>query len=180
MTLVGSSVLLAQNMPAPAPGPGMRDRGDREARVKARCEDRYARETGRIAYVETRLNLTEAQRPLFGRWKDVQLTIAKRHAAECGQLATRVNDERPARPGPVERMDRQETMLKQRVADLDAEKPAFAALYNALSPDQRTSLSQRHGGFDPGTANGQGRGIEQGPRGRTGGNLRPPPPPPPQ
>jgi hypothetical protein len=46
----------------------------------------------------------------------------------------------------VDRMSREEDMLKRRVADLDAERPALAALYAALTPTQREALSpHRHG-----------------------------------
>jgi hypothetical protein len=187
MTLVGSSALLAQNMPAPAQP--TRDRGDRDGRMKARCQDNYARETGRIAYIETRLNLTATQRPLFGRWKDVQLTIAKRHADECGQRMTRGSAERPdqasgqrsgQRSDPVARMDRQEAMLKQRLADLDAQKPVFAALYNGLSAEQRESFRPGRDDFGPGPGRGldAGRGPGRGPRGPMNDDRPPPPPPP--
>ncbi|HWF63848.1 MAG TPA: hypothetical protein VN685_04475, partial [Rhizomicrobium sp.] len=75
---------------------------------------------------------------LFARWKDVRLDIAKRRAADCN---THLDAADRDRADPVARMTREEETLKQRIADLDAERPAFAALYSALAPDQRLSLS---------------------------------------
>jgi hypothetical protein len=37
-------------------------------------------------------------------------------------------------------MGREEDRLKQRLADIEAERPAMEALYNALSPQQRIQL----------------------------------------
>ncbi len=108
------------------------------AHAKQMCEDRYAREAGRIAYLEARLSLTQPEQPLFARWKTVKLDIAKRRAADCGQqIAGR--DRKTATP--VERMSREQDMLKKRLADLDAERPVLAALYDALTPKQREALS---------------------------------------
>ena len=43
-------------------------------------------------------------------------------------------------PSPVERMTREETMLKERLANLDAERPSLEAFYNALSPAQKIAF----------------------------------------
>jgi hypothetical protein len=99
------------------------------------CDDNYASEVGHMAYLETRLRLTNAEQPLFARWKDVRLDIAKRRAADCSAHASGQDH-----ADPVARMNREEEMLKQRVADLDAERPAFSTLYRALAPEQRQSL----------------------------------------
>jgi len=142
VALVAPGTMLAQN--SPAPGREMRDMrlpADMAAHMKRMCEDHYAREVGRMAYLETRLKLTPAEQPLFARWKDVSLDIAKRRSADCGQ---RVAQRDRKEPSLVDRMGREEEMLKKRLADLDAERPVLAALYNALSPDQREDLSPHH------------------------------------
>ena len=41
-----------------------------------------------LAYLETSLQLTATERPLFQRWKDAKLNIAHRHADTCAQRAT--------------------------------------------------------------------------------------------
>lgn len=142
VALVAPGTMLAQNTQSPSGARGMRmpDAAEMASRMKQMCEDHYAREVGRMAYLETRLSLTQAQQPLFARWKTVKLDTAKRHTADCGQDVAR-----EARSGeasnPVERMGREQDMLKKRLADLDAEHPVLAALYNALSPSQRETLS---------------------------------------
>jgi hypothetical protein len=149
VALVGPGTMMAQNTPQAPGGRDMRDMhvpgpAEMAAHMKQMCEDHYAREVGRMAYLETRLNLTASEQPLFARWKDVELDIAKRDSADCGQRVTRADrfKDRQAR-SPVDRMSREEDMLKKRLADLDAERPVLAALYNALSPEQREALSPR-------------------------------------
>lgn len=196
-------MMLAQANPAPPvrrafnrPAPG-----DIAQRMKDMCQDRIARETGRLAYLETRLQLTAAEQPLFTRWKDATLTVARRHADQCNQRVsqrpapqsqTSQNQNAPrTRPNPAERMTREEDQLKQRLADIQTERPAMEALYNALSPTQKTELAR---------AGQNDRGRNQGPmsrrsrfadaRGAMGGPLRgpgprgpqggPPPGPPPE
>lgn len=145
VTMVSPGTMLAQNLPnTPAPR-GMRNMpspADITQRRKARCEDGYARQAGRMAFLEAKLGLTPAQEPLFTAFKSVQLGIARRHADECSERAA---DQRRRDASPIDHMARSEDMLKGRIADLDQERPAFVALYNALTPDQREALSpHRH------------------------------------
>ena len=169
VALVAPGTVLAQNGPAPSREMRMPNAGDLAANMKRMCDDRYAREVGRLAYTEARLKLTSAQQPLFARWKDVSLDIAKRRSADCGQ---RVSERDRKEHTIVDRMGREEEMLKRRIADLEAERPALGALYNALSPQQREALSPR------------GRMMAGGmmDRGRFGPPVdmgdHPPPPPP--
>src|ERR1700759_4303721 len=88
VALVTPGTMLAQNSPATPGGHEMRMPPDMAAHMKRMCEDRYAREAGRMAYLEARLKLTSAQQPLFARWKDVSLDIAKRRSVDCGQHVT--------------------------------------------------------------------------------------------
>ncbi|MGH6827641.1 MAG: Spy/CpxP family protein refolding chaperone [Rhizomicrobium sp.] len=139
MALVGSSALLAQNAPLAGQSQGLRS--DMTAPLtRDFCQDRHAREAGRLAYMETRLALTEAQRPLFDRWKQVMLDAAQRRAADCGQRAALQGQNRA---DPVARMSREEATLKGRIADLDAERPVFAAFYQSLTAGQRDLLQPR-------------------------------------
>ena len=143
VALVAPGTILAQNSPAPPGAREMRMPPDMAQNMKRMCEDDYAREAGRMAYVEARLKLTSAQQPLFARWKDVSLDIAKRRSADCAQ---RVMQRDRKEPSVVDRMGREEDMLKRRIADLDAERPVLGALYTALSTEQREALSpgRRH------------------------------------
>lgn len=137
VALLGADALLAQNLPDASPASDMGEATGFGPNLKQFCDDRYAGEVGRMAYLEARLQLSDSEQPLFGRWKDVRLDIAKRRAADCN---TRIAGADQDRADPVTRMSRQETMLKQRIADIDTERPVFAALYAVLTPEQRTAL----------------------------------------
>jgi hypothetical protein len=101
------------------------------------CKDMYAHKVGDMAFLETKLSLTSAQAPLFARWKDASLDIARRHEGDC---TTRM---RPAQHASiVDRMTMEEKMLKVRLADIDAERPALAALYGALTPSQKEDFGR--------------------------------------
>lgn len=147
MMLAAPDIMLAQNTETPPAPPSTGrirrpDPADMAARHKAWCEDHYARAVGRLAYLETRLNLAGSQQSLFSAWRAVKLDIAKRNADACAQ---RDMSQFRQQMSPVDRMARMEDRLKKRLADLDAERPAFAALYNALSPDQQKALTpHRH------------------------------------
>jgi hypothetical protein len=177
-------VMLAQNTEMPAANMGRMHRfnpADMAARHKQRCEDGYARSVGRMAYLEARLNLTGSQQSLFSAWRSVKLDIAKRHADTCAQRdVSQVGKE----VSPVDRMARMEDRLKKRIADLDAERPAFAALYSALSPDQQKALTPHRHGMMHGRHGMRGHGMMgQGmmrPRTMSPGpmNGQPPAPPP--
>ena len=93
---------------------------DFAAHMKQMCNDGYARQTAQLAYLETSLQLTAAERPLFQRWRDAKLGIARRHADDCAQRtaaaraarrSARRRRQSPAsagreRPSPADRMAR--------------------------------------------------------------------------
>jgi len=182
VALVAPGAMLAENAPAPSADRNMRMPSSAEitAQFKQMCEDHYAQEAGRMAYLEARLGLSQPEQPLFARWKGAKLDIAKKRAADCSQNASRLDRKIST---PVERMSREQDMLRKRLADLDAERPALAALYDALTPKQRETFSGDHrmmagGGMDRGMMR---REIMLRPDMRPG-QLEPgdhPPPPPP-
>src|SRR5262249_9133100 len=101
----------------------------------------YAHEAGDLTYLQTRLQLTASQQSAFQRWQQAKLSIAKREADNCAQrLAPERARAQGQMPSPGDMMGRQEDRLKQRLADIETERPALDALYNALSPQQRTEL----------------------------------------
>lgn len=115
------------------------------ARIGMLCQDMYARQVGDLAYLGARLNLTAAQTPLFDRWKQVQLDAAKRRQGECAaQIADRGKRLKQTQPPTMlDQMTREQQMLKTRLADLDAERPALEALYASLSAAQKRQLHPR-------------------------------------
>jgi hypothetical protein len=159
--------LVAQNLPDTPPAPGKGMSGDFTPNPRQICDDRYAGEVGRMAYLEARLHLGDSQQPLFARWKEVRLDIAKRRAADCSVHGFLPGQEQA---DPVERMKTEEDMLRQRAADLAAERPVFAALYAAMAPDQRQTLAP------PRPMMARDHGPMPPPRAM--GGLPPPPPPP--
>jgi hypothetical protein len=107
------------------------------------CQDQLARQSGQLAYLETKLDLTAAQQPLFQRWKEARLGIARHHADQCAQRPERqaqASRGQPNTAGPADRLAREEDRLKQRLADIEAERPALEAFTNALSPEQKMEL----------------------------------------
>ena len=80
-------VMMAQSDTAPPARRGFTRPApaDMAARMKQMCDDQVARETGRLAYLETRLDLTSSEQPLFQRWKDAVLGVSRRHTDQCNQ-----------------------------------------------------------------------------------------------
>jgi hypothetical protein len=129
---------------APGAMPGMDMPMDKMAghgAMRARmCKDMVARQTGELAYLESKLALTPAQAPLYARWKGVMLDIAQKHQGECAQMP--MMHKGGTRPDMLEGMAMEEKMLKIRLADLQTERPTLSALFAALTPEQKSELGQ--------------------------------------
>ncbi len=103
------------------------------------CQDAYAHQVGDMAYLETRLSLTSAQQASFDRWKSARLDVAKRGRSRLRHPRFSPAGANPA--SPMDGMAREEDMLKRRLADLQAERPALAAFYNSLTDTQKAVLT---------------------------------------
>jgi hypothetical protein len=184
-------MMLAQNQapatpgldgaPPPRMGRGMMRDGERGQL----CENMYARKAGELAFLETKLQLTSAQQPLFARWKDISMDLAKRHEGDCTSLMERARAGQ--RPDMMERLSREEDRLKTRLADIQAERPSLSALYASLNPTQKEEFGRAAMRAMGGRARmamgmmGRGRAPEMGRRFGRGPAGEPPlPPPPPQ
>jgi hypothetical protein len=177
----------------------MRNRAARRAQF---CKDIYARKVGEMAFLEAKLSLTGGQQPLFDRWKQVSLDVAKQRQGDCANGEGRKPGQRP---NVVDRLDREEAMLKKRLANIDAEKPSLSAFYDSLTAEQKQEFTRTAmhgmedrmhmmmgmmGGPRPGMGGRMGRGPMGGPPGPMGpgpmgpGPMGPmgvaPPPPPAQ
>jgi hypothetical protein len=133
-----ASVAVAQMPPAGGRAPARTPPTAEQiaARRTAICTDMAARGAARIAYLETKLNLTSAQKPLFERWKaSVQGEQAARQA-DCAKPRP-ARDANAPRPTLAERNQRMEDGLKNRLATLEKTRPAQEALDNALTADQK-------------------------------------------
>ena len=141
LALVAQDTLIGGDTAAPTPEGGaspdmMADHAAHQAQF---CKDMYARKVGELAFVEARLSLTSAQQPLFDRWKQASLDVAKAHEGDC----TGHEKHKPGeRPSVVDRMNTEESMLKKRLADIDAEKPSLTAFYASLSVQQKQEFGR--------------------------------------
>ena len=99
-----------------------------------RCIDRLAWRAARAAYVETKLDLTADQRPLWNKLQNIAQSEQQKERQLCQQL----------KPGEqsslLDRMDRAEGFLTARLDALKEAKPAVQALYHALTPQQQAIM----------------------------------------
>lgn len=118
-------------------GPPRGQEMDRERQPS--CSDITADKTEEMRWLESRLSLTATQAPLFSRWRQVAMDIARRNQGEC--IAYQRNANRP--PSLLEGIAEEETMLRARLADLQAERPVLEAFYRSLTPGQRDQLERQ-------------------------------------
>jgi hypothetical protein len=106
------------------------------------CKDIYAHKVGEMAFLEAKLSLNPSQEPLFDQWKQASLDIAKQRESDC----TAHQPHKPGqRPSVVDRLTMEETMLKKRLANIEAIRPALSAFYASLTPAQKEEFG--HGGM---------------------------------
>ena len=110
----------------------MMRRGD----PQERCIDRLAWRAARRAYVETKLNLTAQQQPLWDKVQSAAQSEEQRERQLCASLKS------GAEPTMLDRMDRMEQFLSVRLQALQAAKPAVQALYQALTPEQQAIFNR--------------------------------------
>jgi periplasmic protein CpxP/Spy len=116
------------------------------------CDERAAQQAGRRAYVETRLDLTAEQRPLWTRYADAARTADQTQRQACVAAvpvradATATPATPPATPPVpptiIERTDRAQRMMQSELERIQAVRPALEALYAALTPAQRQILDR--------------------------------------
>lgn len=144
---------IAQASPANTNEP-MPSKTDMASWHQQMCSDQYARHVGQVAYLEAKLSLSDAQRPLFASWKDSVLSSAKANESEC--LAMHHDFAHP--PSVLDREAHLRDMLQHRLAELDAQRPAMTALYQSLTPDQKRIVDSmgrgRFGMHRPGMGHG--------------------------
>jgi hypothetical protein len=92
----------------------------------------------------------------------------------------RANARGADRPNPAQRMAQEEDRLKQRLADIDSERPSLEAFYNVLSPDQKMTFERAGMRGQDGMMRGRRFAFAdpRGPRGPMGGPMNRPPLPP--
>jgi hypothetical protein len=167
--MLSAGAALAQMPPAPPLEKGPPDKAEMQRHFAEMCQDRLAHATGDIAFLEAKLSLTDAQKPLFERWKKIRLNAAK--AADCTPPAE-------GKPSLVDGLKHEEKTLRQRLDELKAELPALEALAASLSDDQKAAFDRQHhtphwGGDHQGP---DGHGPDKHGPNEHGSNEAPPPP----
>ncbi len=155
-------------------GPWHMNNEDMAKHHAQRCADRYAHAVGKLSYLETKLALTDKQKPLFERWKKVKLASVKAHSDECATMMPHAMD-----ASIIERMKMHEKKMKAKLADLQAEMPSLEALVASLSDEQKHVLDRKHGMFGGRGMHGM-HGMMGRMHGHHGGDNdddAPPPPP---
>jgi LTXXQ motif family protein len=99
-----------------------------------RCTERLAWRAAMRAYAEAKLNLTAEQRPLWDKVQSAAQAEEQKERQLCAGLKPR------AEATLLDRMDRMQQFLSTRLDALQSAKPAVQALYQALTPEQRTIL----------------------------------------
>jgi len=114
---------------------------------KERCADHYAGLAGQLAFLEAKLNLTDAQRGPWNAWREARLADAAKARDAC---VAAVPATPGARPTILDREAQMEQHLSARLAGLQARRPALEALYAVLTPEQKAIFDHlagegRHG-----------------------------------
>ncbi len=145
MAALGASAFAAaQPAPAPSDFPTARMVEDRialrEEHRAMRAERRAAREArreaqleGHLAFVRTRLGITDAQAPLWDAFaENVRNNMSERAEARLDPI------DRDSGPlSALERLEREQERLAARIDRLDATASTLAPLYNALDDEQK-------------------------------------------
>lgn len=165
--------------PAPPDGHGFGEHGPNKAEMAKfaaqMCQDRKAHVVGELAFVETKLALSDKQKPLFEHWKKVKL--AEANGEECAPPPE-------GKPSIVDHLKREEKFLQVQLANVKAELPVLEALYASLSEEQKKAFApppppggpNGHGPHDgPMGGPGMGPGPMQHGRGPDGAGDQPPP-----
>jgi hypothetical protein len=96
------------------------------------CLMQFQQSVATLGMLEKSLALTDKQKPLFDAWRKTR--VETMHGWPCPRPATGTDV-----PTPL-RLDREESLLAFEVDALRKEKPLVAALYEALSPEQRATF----------------------------------------
>lgn len=126
--------------------------GDRAERHATMCADRNARAVGHLAYLEEKLQPTQAQAAVWAAYKSAVTSEAESAAKACADRPARVKsaDGKRQRPTIIERNAMMEKGLTAKLTSLKATQPSLTALYATLSDEQKQVMDRqgmRHGKF---------------------------------
>lgn len=128
---------LANQVLAQTANPSAQRDNRRQARVQRLCEGIDARLDGRLSFLQSRLKITDQQKPAWNSYASAMRASLDPLRQDCtsGQVAQRPT----TLPDRLAAMQRQ---AEQRAASLRQMKPAAESLYAALSPDQKKTADR--------------------------------------
>jgi hypothetical protein len=149
MTVAAAAVIVpvlawSQSPPSPPPGgsdhgpmhPGGWGRWARDVSPQQACVDRLARRAGFVASIGFTLNLTAAQKPLWDKVVAANQATEDAQRQLCTSLPASADDR--GKETIVDRMNHREQMLQAQLQGLQQTAPAVQALYQSLTPEQKT------------------------------------------
>lgn len=101
-------------------------------RLQRMCENADARLAAMLAFAETRLAITDAERPAWTRFTQAARASNEPFKRLCAQVANQ-----PAPTTLPDRLARIEQIMSARLAGLQQLQPAVAQLYGSLTPEQK-------------------------------------------
>src|SRR5580658_5759889 len=131
--------------PAGAAGPGGPEHGDmhrgwdRWARNKSpqqACVDRIAKRAGFVASIGFKLNLTADQKPLWDKLVAATQAGEDNQRKLCASLPASADDR--GKQTILDRLNHRQQVLQAQLQTLQQTGPAVQALYQALTPEQKT------------------------------------------
>jgi hypothetical protein len=135
--------------------------------AKDMCIEHFARSAGKLAYLEAKLQLTADQKPLWDKWEEATAAGSATMKDDCIASV-------PAKDTPSTALDRDnrvEKLLTDKLDTLKTARPALEALYQSLSPEQRIAFDHSTKGRHKGM--GGPRWQHQGQDGRDQGEVSP-------
>jgi LTXXQ motif family protein len=112
-------------------------RGMMRMSPQQRCNERIARRAGMIAYTIAKLNLTPPQRPLWDKVQGALQQAADKQRQWCATLKPR---EERRNETVLDRLNRREQLLSNRLEALQQVTPALQQFYQALTADQKAII----------------------------------------
>jgi len=129
------------------------------------CQEGYAHESGYLAYIQARLQLTADEQLLWDRWQQRLQAAGLAERTSCEAERTSLG----SRPNAIQREDAFLRMASARIETIKASRPELQALYGALTPAQQEVFDRLWPPMPPhmrgrgdGSRMGQLRGNAQG------------------
>jgi hypothetical protein len=130
------------------------------------CQEGYAHQSGYLAYVQARLQLTADEQPLWDKWQQKLQAAALAERTNC--QADRA--QQGSRPNAIQREDSFLRMASARIESIKASRPDLQALYGALTPAQQEVFDRLWPPMPPHMR----LRAEGGKMGQLGGGAQPP------